>query len=157
MIEFGADAYAHRKQVGVKQLYNQVLQTAWLVSLSQFEAEFELQLQLEFELQFSSNQFKLQLGTRCCSESQHQTEGLRPLGPTVEQPSRMRKKCCYGQRNLGSICGSLSPSPTHLSHITNINPFATLSRTKCERYIFIKKRVRSFIEVVMFLLTSACI
>ena len=65
--------------------------------------------------------------------------GLGPTGPTVEQPSRMRKKCCYGQRNLGSICGSLSPSPTHLSHITNINSFATLSRTKCERYMIIKK------------------
>ena len=35
----------------------------------------------------------------------------------------MRKKCCYGQKNLGSICCSLSPSPTHLSHTTNINPF----------------------------------
>ena len=35
----------------------------------------------------------------------------------------MRKKCCYGQKNFGSICSSLSPSPTHLSHTTNINPF----------------------------------
>ena len=73
--------------------------------------------------------------------------GLGSSGPTVEQPSRMRKKCCCGQRNLGSICGSLSPSPTHLSHITNINPFATLSRIKCEVYIFIKKRVRSFLWI----------
>ena len=71
---------------------------------------------------------------------------LGPSGPTVEQPSRMKKKCCYGQRNLGSICGSLSPSPTHLSHITNYNPFATLSRIKCEGYVFIKKCVRLFIE-----------
>ena len=84
-------------------------------------------------------QFQWQLGTRCRSESQRQTEGLRPPGPTGEQPSRMRKKCCDGQRDMGSICGSLSPAPTHLSHITNINPFATLSRIKCERYIFLKK------------------
>ena len=28
VVEFGADAYAHRKQVGVKQLYNQVPQMA---------------------------------------------------------------------------------------------------------------------------------
>ena len=82
----------------------------------------------------------------------------RVWGPTVEQPIRMQKKCCYGQRNIGLICGSLSPSPTHLSHTTNINPFATLSRIKCESYIFIKKCFRLFIEVViMFLLTSACI
>ena len=79
--------------------------------------------------------------------------------PRLTSPARMKKECCYGQKNFGSICGSLSPSPTHLSHITNINPFATLSRIKCERYIYIlKKCVRSFIEVVIiFLLTSACI
>ena len=40
--------------------------------------------------------------------------GLGLSGPTVEQPSRMRKKCCYGQKKFGSICSSLSPSPTHL-------------------------------------------
>ena len=72
------------------------------------------------------------------------------LRTPVEQPSRMRKKCCYGQRNLRSICCSLSPSPTHLSHITNINPFATLSGIKCERYIFLKKCVRSSLLLIMF-------
>ena len=35
----------------------------------------------------------------------------------------MRKECCYGQKNFGSICSSLSPSLTYLSHTTNINPF----------------------------------
>ena len=39
VVEFGADAYAYRKQVGVKQLYNQVPQTAW--SQLELEAEFE--------------------------------------------------------------------------------------------------------------------
>ena len=46
------------------------------------------------------------------------------------------------RRTLGQNIG-LSPSPTHLSHTRNI----TLSRIKRERYIFIKKCVRSFIEV----------
>ena len=32
-VEFGADAYAHRKQVDVKQKYNQVPQTAWVCSV----------------------------------------------------------------------------------------------------------------------------
>ena len=67
---------------------------------------------------------QLQLGTRCRIESQRQTVGY---GPSVTHgwatPDKMRKKCCYGQKNLGSICGSLSPSPTHFSHTTNINPF----------------------------------
>ena len=35
----------------------------------------------------------------------------------------MKKKCCYGQKNFGSICSSLSPFPAHLLHTTNINPF----------------------------------
>ena len=73
--------------------------------------------------------------------------------PRLSSSARMRKKCCYGQKNFGSICSSLSPSPTHLSHITNTNPFATLSRIKCERYIFIKTCVHSFIEVRILLLT----
>ena len=56
--------------------------------------------------------------------------------------AKMWKKCCYGLRNLGQYC-SLSLSPAHLSHTTNI----TLLRIKCERYIFIKKCIHSFIEV----------
>ena len=55
----------------------------------------------------------------------------------VEQPSQVEKEVLLAQYN------SLSPSPTHLSHTTNI----TLSRIKYERYIFIKKCVCSFIEV----------
>ena len=43
--------------------------------------------------------------------------------PWLSSPAKMRKKCCDGKKNFGSICCSLSPSPTHLSHITNINPF----------------------------------
>ena len=66
--------------------------------------------------------------------------------PRLSSPAKMRKKRCYGrEKNFGSICGSLSPSPTHLSHITNINPFATLSRIKCDRYIFYKE-VCSFVH-----------
>ena len=43
VVEFSADAYAQRKQVDVKQLYNQVQQTYWVSS----RREFELQLLLE--------------------------------------------------------------------------------------------------------------
>ena len=43
--------------------------------------------------------------------------------PWLSSLARMRKKCCYGQKNFGSIYNSLSPSPTYLSHTTNINPF----------------------------------
>ena len=63
--------------------------------------------------------------------------------PRLSSSARKRKKCRYSQKNLGSIYSSLSPYPTHLSHTRNI----TLSRIKWERYIFIKKCIRSFIEV----------
>ena len=133
VVEFGADAYAHRKQVDVKQLYKQVPQTAW-VSWSSRQAEFS-----------SSSSY-----SSSSSHSWGQNAGARQMAwvlrTPVERPSRMRKKCCNCQRNLGSISVSLSPSPTHLSHITNINPFATLSRIKSDRYIFLKKCVQSFIE-----------
>ena len=65
-----------------------------------------------------------QLGLRCRRESQQQTEGF---GPSVTHgwatPAKMRTKCYYVQKNFGSICSSLSPSPSHFSHTTNINPF----------------------------------
>ena len=53
-------------------------------------------------------------------------------------PSGSRKKIWEEVLSL-SICLS-----THLSHTTETS---TLSRIKCERYIFIKKCVRSFLEV----------
>ena len=83
--------------------------------------------------------------------------GLGALSdPRLSSPARMRKKYCY-QKNFGSICGSLSTSPTHLSHITNINPYATLSWIKCEKYIFLKKCVRSFIEVRHYVWLCLCL
>ena len=68
------------------------------------------------------------------------TCSLRALGPqwlTVEQPSQDEKEVLLGQYS------SLSLSPAYLSHIRNI----TLLRIKREKYIFIKKCVRLFIEV----------
>ena len=93
-----------------------------------------------------------QLGTKCQRENQLAERRLAALrDPLLSSPARTRKKCSYGQKNFGSICSSLSPSPTHLSHATNINPFATLSRIKCERYIFfIKKCVRRSLKFVYY-------
>ena len=65
--------------------------------------------------------------------------------PRLSSPVRMRKKCCYGQKNLGQYV-AVRPRLQLTSHT---QPTSTLSRIKCERYIFIKKCVRSFIEVVI--------
>ena len=95
-------AEEQRKQVCVKQKYNQ-------------DTDGMGQLQLELESvggQDASVRIILQ------------TEGLRP--PVTHgwvTPAKIRKRCCYGQKNFGSICSSLFPSPTHLSHTTNIKPF----------------------------------
>ena len=97
-----------------------------------------------------------QLETKCWSGSQRQTEGF---GPSVTHgwtaQAKMRKKCCYDRKkNLGWCC-SLSLLPTHLSHAINI----TLSRIKCERYIFYKE-VYSFVHwssYIMFDYVSAYI
>ena len=87
-----------------------------------------------------------QLETRCRSENQCRLRALRPsVTHSWATPAKIRKKYCYGREKNLSQYSNLSPSPTHLSHTTNI----TLSRIKCERYIFIKKCICSFIEVVI--------
>ena len=52
-----------------------------------------------------------QLGTSCRIESQ----------PSVTHGWATQPR--WERNTAGSICSSLSPSPTHLSHTTNINPF----------------------------------
>ena len=128
MVEFSADAYAHRKQVDVKQLYNEVPQTAWVS---------------QFELVSLSSSHSWRQDT-CEVRTSSRQRAWTLSDPRLSSPARMRKKCCYGQKNFGSTCSSLSPSPTHLSHTTNINRFATLSRIKWEVYFY--KEVSSFVH-----------
>ena len=82
------------------------------------------------------------------SENQPPAEGLGPQAPGWAA-QQMRKKCCYSQRNLGSICCSLFS----LLLTSHNNPFASLSqpfRIKCERYIFLKECVRSSLLLILF-------
>ena len=78
------------------------------------------------------------------------SRGLGPPGPPVEQPSRMRKKCYYSQRNLGSICCSLFS----LQLTSHTQPFRNPFRIK---YIFLKKCVRSSLLLIMFPDIYVCI
>ena len=64
---------------------------------------------LEFELQFEAVRTQ-------------PSRGFGLSGSLVEQPSRMRKKCGYIQRNLGSICCSLFS----LQLTSHTQPFRTL-------------------------------
>ena len=72
VVEFSAYVYAHRKQVGIRQLYNQVPQMVWGSS--------------------SCSCSWSQLETRCRSGNQFQTEGLGPQWLMVEQPSQNAKE-----------------------------------------------------------------
>ena len=128
-------------QVDVKQLYNQVPQTG-SVSWSSRQAEFSSS---SSHSSSSSRSWGQDAVVR--ASARQRAWALRTL---VEQPSRMGKKCCYNTEELGVSMWQSVPSPTHLSHITNINPFATLSRIKCERYIFLKKCIRSSLLLTMF-------
>ena len=86
-----------------------------------------------------------QLEIGCQHENQLADWGLWALSDpwlSNSKPRWGRSAAMVVRRTLGQN-NSLSPSPTHLLHTTNI----TLLRIKCERYIFIKKCVRSFIEV----------
>ena len=68
-------------------------------------------------------------------------KALGPQWPTVEQPSQDAKEVLLWSEELWvniAVCPCLQ-----LIYHNNL----TLSRIKCERYIFIKKCVRSFIEV----------
>ena len=76
---------AHKKQVGVQQLYNLVPQTV-RVSWSQFVG-------VRFAVRGSENQLE--------------TEGLGPQDPRLSSPAEREKECCYNQMNWGSICYSL--------------------------------------------------
>ena len=73
----------------------------------------------------------------------------RGLGPSAThgwaaQPRSGRSAAMVARRTLGqyvAVC-------LRLQLTSHIQPTSTLSRIKCERYIFLKKCVRSFIEVV---------
>ena len=117
----------------VKQLYNQEPQTAWVSWC---------QLQLE-SVGWSSSY---------CSR-QWEPAPDRGLGPSVTPgwaAQQNAKEVLRKLEELGVNMLQSVPSPTHLSHITNITPFATLSRIKCEGYIFLKKCVRSSLLLTMF-------
>ena len=66
-------------------------------------------------------------------------------------PAKMQKSCCYGQEKLDQYSG-LSLSPL-ISHTTETS---TLSRIKCEIYIFINKCVSFIIMFNCFCFVYVC-
>ena len=102
--EFGADSYAHRKQV---------MSNSYITRCHR---------------RLESVRVPVAVGVSWGQDASviisSQTEGFAVFGdPRLSSTARMRKKCYYSPKNFGSICSRLSPSPTHLSHTTNINPF----------------------------------
>ena len=95
-----------------------------------------------------------QLETRCQIESQRQTESFGPsvthgwaAQPEWERSAAMVRRT-WGQ--YVAVC-------PRLQLISHTQPTSTLSRIKCERYIFIKKCVRSLKFVIIVDYVSVCI
>ena len=101
VVEFGADVYAHRKHVDIKQLYNQVPQTAWVSSVWVAESVWGG----EFEFQIGCPQ----------SENQLQTEGLGPQDPRLSSPAEWGKSAVMVRGTL-SQCVVVSLSLQLTSH-----------------------------------------
>ena len=107
MVEFGAGSYALKKQVDVKQLYNQMPLTAWV---SQFEFE-SVRVPVLVAVGVSWG--------RDADWESAADGGLWALSdPRLSSPARMRKKGCYGQKNFVAVSLRLrltshtQPTPT---------------------------------------------
>ena len=120
-IRYGCNT--HRKQMGFKKLYNPVPQTVQ-VSWSQ----------LKFELQFEAVR----------PSTQQKAWALRTPGWAAQQNEK--RSAAIVRATGGQYVAVCLVSNSPITH----NPFATLSRIKCERYIFLKKCVRSSLLLIMF-------
>ena len=143
MVEFGADA--HRKQMEFKQLYYQVPQTAW-VSWSSRQAEFNSSCSHSSS---SSRSWRLYAVVRASARQRAWV-----LMTPVEQPSRMRKKCCYNTEELGvNMWQSVPVSNSPLTH-NQYQPFLNPFENKVWE-VYFSKEVCSFVIIVDYV--SACI
>ena len=71
---------------------------------------------------------------------------LGPQGPWLSSPAEWERSAAIARRAGGQYVAVFVQSPIHLSHITLSQPF----RIKCERYIFLKKCVRSSLCCLCF-------
>ena len=74
-------------------------------------------------------------------------ERAGPSGPRLSSPAERERSAAKDRGTGGQYVAVSVQSPTHLSHITLSQPF----RIKCERYIFLKKRVRSSLLLILLL------
>ena len=116
---------AHRKQVNVKQLYNRVPKRFELVGVS-----------CSWSSSWSSRQWDPapDRGPAALSD------------PWLSSLAEWERSAAPDRGTWGQYVAVCSVSNSPLTH----NPFATLSRIKCERYIFLKKCVRSSLLLVLF-------
>ena len=136
VVEFGADAYAHRKRVSVKQLYNQVPQMAWV---SQFES---VPVQSQSQLEIGCPR----------SENQHQTEGMGPQDPRLSSPAEWGRSAAMVRRTLGqyvAVCPHLQLTSHTKPTSTLLQPFHNPFENKVWEVYFYKE-VCSFFEVVHY-------
>ena len=83
-----------------------------------------------------------------CSSRRWEPAPIRGLGPSGQPgwAARWERSAAKVRGTWGQYVAVCSVSNSSLTH----NPFATLSRIKCERYIFLNKCVRSSLLLIMF-------
>ena len=127
VVEFGADAYAHRKQMNVKQLYNQVPQTAWVGQFGSVRVPVAVGVSWE---QDTSVRISLQTGLAALSDPR-----------LAAQPGRERSAAMV-RRTLGQYV-AVCPRLQLTSHT---QPTSTLSNKVWKVYFY--KEVCSIVHCV---------
>ena len=123
------------REAGERQLYNPVPQTV-RVSWSSRQAEFSSRLW-----------FPVVVGDKMPLLEPAPDRGLGSSGPRLSNPKEWGRSASTVKGSWGQYVAVSVPSPTHLSHTTLSQ---SLLRIKCERYIFLKKCVRSSLLLIMF-------
>ena len=128
VVEFGEDAYAHRKLVDFKQLYNQVPLTIWVSSVWVAVAV--------------GDPVAVPVEDKMPEWEPAPDRGLGPSVTLVEQPSQNVKEVLLWSEELGvtmwqSVSVSISPL-THNQHQPFRNPF---ENKVLEVYFYICKRI----------------
>ena len=115
-----ADAYAHRKQVYVRQLYNQVPQTAWVGSSSSFSSSWRQDVSVRISLQ---------------------TEGLRP---SVTHGWAAQPECERSAAMVRRTWGQYVAVCPRLQLTSHTQPTSTLFENKVWEVYFYKEACTFF-------------
>ena len=134
-----------RKQVNVKQFYNQMWQTAWVSSLRVSSRQW-------VSVSWSCRD---KLGIRCRRENQFQTEDLGPQDPGWAAQQNEEEVLLWSEELGVNVWQSFSVSNSPLTHNQH-QPFRNPFENKV-REVYFSKKVCSFVIIVDYVSAWICI